>query len=205
MIETMDNKHLSDINLSNGTEPQVDLSKYKNPPNLDKGRSIFFIALWYLMNALFLQNPINPFSRVKIFILKLFGCKIGRNVLLKPSLNVKSPWFLEIGDNVFIGEKVWIDCLAPVRIGNNVCISQDVYICCGNHDWKDPAFGKSVYPIIIEDGSWIATRSTLLPGSYVASHVVISAGTVLAKSTEPYTIYSGNPAKPIKKRIITSG
>lgn len=184
--------------------PTVDLSLYRNPPDLDKGRSFVVRSLWFLINAWFLQNPANPSSALKKFLLRLFGAKIGKGVLLKPSINVKSPWFLEIGDYTFIGERVWLDSLAPVHIGSNVCISQDCYICCGNHDWTDPAFGKTVTPITIEDGAWIATRATLLPGAHVASHAVIASGAVLAHPTEPFMIYAGNPAKAVKKRILRS-
>ena len=102
-------------------------------------------------------------------------------------------------------ERVWIDSLAPVRIGNSVCISQDVYFYCGNHDWSDPAFGKSVRPITVEEGVWVATRTTILPGVTLKSHSVIAACSMVNHDTEPYTIYAGSPAKPIRKRVIGNG
>jgi putative colanic acid biosynthesis acetyltransferase WcaF len=101
-----------------------------------------------------------------------------------------------------IGERVWIDSLAQVTIGPNVCISQDVYLCCGNHDWTSPTFMKSVKPITIEEGAWIATRATILPGVTIGSHAVIAAGAIVSSNCEPYQIYVGNPAKPVKERII---
>jgi len=180
----------------------VDLSKYQNPPDLDKGKPFLIRACWHFVNAVFLQNPLNPSSTVKRWCLQIFGAKIGKGCVLKPGLNVKSPWFLTIGDYCFIGERVWIDSLAPVRIGNNVCLSQDVYLCCGNHDWTDPHFGKTVKPIAIEDGAWLATRSTVLFGVTVATQSVVCAGSVLSKNTEPNGIYSGVPATKIKERQI---
>lgn len=184
---------------------QVDLSQYKNPPDLDKGARFLKRTIWFLVNAWFLQNPANPSSRLKIALLRLFGAKIGKGVIIKPSANIKSPWFIEIGDYCMIGERVWIDSLAPVRIGNSVCISQDVYFCCGNHDWSDPAFGKSVRPITVEEGVWVATRATILPGVTLKSHSVIAACSMVNHDTEPYTIYAGSPAKPIRKRVIGNG
>jgi len=64
-------------------------------------------------------------SKIKVKILKLYGAKVGYNVLIKPNVNIKYPWFLEIGNDVWIGENVWIDNLAQVTIGNDVCLSQD--------------------------------------------------------------------------------
>ena len=180
----------------------VDLSLYRNPPDLDKGRGFAVRALWHLANALFLQSPLNPSSKLKGIVLKAFGAKFGSGCVFKPGINVKSPWNLTMGDNCWLGERAWIDSLAPVVLGNNVCLSQDVYLCCGNHDWGDPAFGKSVHGIVIEDGVWIATRATIMPGVRIASHTVVAAGTIISKSTEPYMIYAGNPAQPVKKRIV---
>jgi len=101
---------------------------------------------------------------------------------------------------VWIGENAWLDSLATIKIGSHVCISQGAYLCTGNHDWSDPAFGLIIKPIIIEDGAWIGARAVVLPGVSVASHAVVTAGSVLSQTTEPYVIYAGNPASAIKKR-----
>lgn len=179
----------------------VDLAKFNNSW-YNPGRGFIVRTVWHFMNALFLQNSLNPSSKIKISVLRMFGAKIGAGVVLKPSINVKYPWNLEIGNNSWIGENVWLDSLAPIKIGNNACISQGVYFCTGNHDWSDPAFGLIVKPIIIEDGAWVGANATVLPGVTVASHSIVAAGTVIAKDTEPFMIYVGNPAVAVKARII---
>jgi ABC-type uncharacterized transport system YnjBCD ATPase subunit len=50
-------------------------------------------------------------SSVRKFLLCLFGAKIGKGCLLKHDISVKCPWFLDVGDNVWFGESVWIDNL----------------------------------------------------------------------------------------------
>lgn len=135
-------------------------------------------------------------------VLRWFGATIGRGVNIKPSVNVKYPWQLSIGDYSWIGEGVWLDSLAPIAIGAHACLSQGVYCCTGSHDWTDPAFGLITKPISIENGAWVGARATILPGVTVASHCVITAGSVLSKSTEPDMIYAGNPAVALKKRVI---
>lgn len=179
----------------------VNLSSFDNSW-YNPGRGFLTRTLWHFVNALFLQNPLNPSSKLKIIVLRLFGAQIGEGVVLKPGINVKYPWNLEIDDYSWIGENAWLDSLAPIRIGSNSCISQGVYFCTGNHDWSDPAFGLIVRPITVEDGAWVGARATVLPGVTVASHSVIAAGSVITKGTEPYMIYAGNPAVKVKERKI---
>lgn len=181
----------------------VDLTTFDNSW-YNPGRGFLTRILWHFANALFLQNPLNPSSRLKVTILRLFGAKIGEGVVLKPSISVKYPWNLEIGYYSWIGEYAWLDSLAPIKIGSNACISQGVYLCTGNHDWSDPAFGLIVKSIIIEDGAWVGARATVLPGVTVKSHSIVAAGSVIAKDTEAYGIYVGNPAVKVKERKIRS-
>ena len=179
----------------------TDLSRFDNSW-YSPGRGRLTRVVWHFMNALFLQSPLNPSSGLKARLLRAFGARIGRGVVLKPSLNVKYPWNLTVGDYSWIGEHVWLDSLAPIIIGSNVCISQGVYFCTGNHDWTDPAFGLVVKPIMVEDGAWVGARATLLPGVTVRSHSIVAAGGVLSGNTEPYMIYAGNPAVAVKERNI---
>lgn len=172
---------------------RVDLSQYDNTW-YRPGRSFAIRTLWYFCNALFLLNPLNPSSSLKITLLRLFGARIGRGVVIKPSINVKYPWHLAIGDHSWIGEGVWLDSLAYIEIGRNVCISQGAYLCTGNHDWNDIAFKLIIKPIKVGDGAWIGAKTTILPDAKIGSHSIVCAGAVIANFTEPYTIYSGNPA-----------
>jgi len=180
---------------------QIDFSKYDNSW-YDSGRGVLVRTLWHFVNALFLQSAFFPSSRLKVLLLRLFGAQIGKNVVLKPSINVKYPWNLEIGDNSWVGEKAWLDSLAPIKIGKNVCVSQGAYFCTGSHNWSDPAFGLIVKPITVEDGAWVAAKSVVLQGVTVGSHSVLGAGAVVSSDTEPFMVYAGNPAVKIKERKI---
>lgn len=182
---------------------KTDLSRFDNSW-YKPGRGFLVRTVWHFVNAMLLQNPLNPSSKLKVVILRLFGARIGKGVVLKPSINVKYPWKLEIGDYSWIGEDAWLDSLAPIKIGSNACISQGTYFCTGNHDWTDPAFGLIVNPITIEDGAWVGARATVLPGVTVKSHSIVAAGSVVAKDTAAYGIYAGNPAVKVKERKIRS-
>ena len=177
----------------------VDLSKFDNT-HFNPGRGPIYRVLWYMTNSLILKNSLNPFSGLKILVLKIFGAQIGKGIVLKPAINIKYPWNLILGDNVWIGENTWIDSLAEVKVGNNVCIAQGAYLCTGNHDWSDPSFGLITKPITVEDGVWIGAKAVVLPGVTLKSHSVITASSVIAKDTEPYVVYKGNPAFEVGKR-----
>ena len=179
---------------------KTDLSSFNNQW-YNPGSSIK-ILLWFFCNALFLKNKYNPFSGVKVGILRLFGAKIGKGVVIKPSVSVKYPWKLSIGDYTWIGEEVWIDNLDQVTIGSHVCISQGALILCGNHNYKVPSFDLMVKPIIIEDGVWIGAKSTVTQGVTCHSHAVLSVQSLANKDLEAYSIYQGVPAVKIRERKI---
>lgn len=158
--------------------------------------------LWFFINTFFFLNPLNPFSSVKIILLKIFRAKIGTNVIIKPSVNIKYPWRLSIGNNSWIGENSWIDNLADVNIGSNVCISQGSYLLTGNHNYKKLTFDLIIGDINIEDGVWIGAKSIVCPGVNMRSHSILTVGSILTSDTDAYSIYSGNPAKFVRKRIF---
>lgn len=181
-------------------KPRVDLSTYDNSW-YDPGPK-WKRLLWYVCNVIVFKNNFFLFGKLKTQVLKSFGAKIGKGVIIKPNVNIKYPWLLTIGDNTWIGEGVWIDCLASVHIGNNVCLSQGALILNGNHDFKKTSFDLVLKPIVINDGAWIGARSVVTQGVTIGSHAVLTAGSVTSKDLETYGIYKGVPAVQIKERHI---
>jgi len=178
---------------------KIDLSKYNNDWYV-VGAPGWKKLLWYFANTMFFLNPLNPISSLKVRILKLFGAKIGEGVIIKPRVNIKYPWKLAIGKNVWIGEGVWIDNLEEVRIGDNCCISQGAMLLTGNHNYKKESFDLILGKIALEDGVWIGAKSVVCPSVTCASHSILSVCSVATKNLDSYTIYQGNPAAPIRKR-----
>jgi putative colanic acid biosynthesis acetyltransferase WcaF len=179
---------------------QTDLSSFNNswykPGNPVKR------GLWYVCNILFFTNRWFPFSSAKKGILKLFGAKIGKGVVIKPHVNIKYPWKLRIGDYTWIGEGVWIDNLDMVSIGKNCCLSQGAFLLCGNHDYKKTSFDLILGEITLEDGAWIGAKSIVCPGVRVGSHAVLSVNSVATKDMLSYSVYSGNPATLVRERVL---
>lgn len=180
---------------------QTNLSTYNNSW-YNPGGSSMKRLLWYFTNILFFINPLNPLSGLKVILLRLFGAKIGKGVRINPSVNIKYPWHLEVGDFTWIGEKVWIDNLTTIKIGSNCCLSQGAMLLTGNHDYKKPAFDLLVKEIILEEGSWIGAQATVCPGVTAGSHAILSVGSIATKDLEPYSIYQGNPAVKVRERRI---
>lgn len=179
--------------------PQTDLSLYNNAP-FHPGGSALKRLMWFYVNALFLKNSLLPSSRFKIFMLRLFGAKIGKGVTMKPGVNVKYPWHLTIGNQTWVGENVWIDCLVPVTIGNNVCISQGTILLTGSHNYKKTTFDLITSGFVLEDGVWIGAGAIINLGVVAATHAVLTSGSVATKNLEAYSIYQGNPAVKIRSR-----
>lgn len=180
---------------------KVDLSLYNNRW-YNPGKNAMVRVLWYVVNATLFKSYLLPISSLKVIILKLFGAKMGKNITIKPCVNIKYPWFLTVGNHVWIGEEVWIDNLTRVIIGDNCCLSQGVMLLTGNHNYKKTAFDLMVKPIILEEGVWLGAKSTVCPGVICYSHSVLTVNSVAASNLSPYQIYQGNPAQPIKNRLI---
>ena len=168
----------------------------------DPGRNTMVRVLWIIVSGCFFLTWLPWPSGLKCRLLGAFGAKIADGVVVKPRVNIKYPWKLCIGSHTWIGEDVWLDSIGKIEIGAHCCLSQGVMIETGNHDWSKVTFDLVVNPVVIEDGAWAAVRSTLLPGSRLASHAVLAAGAVLSGSTEPYGIYVGVPAVRVKERRI---
>lgn len=178
---------------------RTDLSKYDNAW-YNPGAGKFKLIIWYFCNVLLIRARWMPLSAPRRALLRLFGAKIGRGVVIRPGVSVKYPWRLSVGDYSWIGEDVWIDNLGDVTIGSNCCISQGAMLLCGNHNFKSESFDLIVKPIVVEDGAWIGAKSVVCPGVTVKDHAVLAVGSVASHDMEPGAIYRGNPAVKVGER-----
>jgi putative colanic acid biosynthesis acetyltransferase WcaF len=179
---------------------ETDLASFNNSW-YKTGASAFARISWYFISATFFKSAF-PINSIKVFLLKMFGAKIGKGVVIKPHVNIKYPWRLTVGNHVWIGEHVWIDNLADVVIEDHVCISQGAMLLCGNHHYKKTSFDLITGNITLKKGSWIGAKSVVCPRVTVGNHAVLTVGSIATKSMNDYTIYQGNPAVAVKERII---
>ena len=159
--------------------------------------SFKFIA-WYLFKILFFNTPIPWPYILKIKLLKIFGAKIGKKLIIKPRVNIHFPWNLKIGDNTVIGWGVKLYCLGKIKIGNNVVISQGAHLCAGSHKFEDQSFELLKSDIIISDNSWLAAECFVGNGVHVGEKSIIGARSVVFSDVLPNEVVVGNPAKKIK-------
>jgi putative colanic acid biosynthesis acetyltransferase WcaF len=178
---------------------KVDLSSYtasyKHPNTM-------YRLLWLLVSFIFFETVIPYPSKFKVAILRAFGGVIGRNVVIKPNVSIKYPCNLNIGNNTWIGERVWLDNLGTITIGSNVCISQGAHLLTGNHDFKKSTFDLITKPIDIFDGCWVGAYSTVTPGVTMFEQSILTVSSVATIDLNTNSIYQGNPACFKRHRVL---
>ena len=84
-----------------------------------------------------------------------------------------------------------------VHTGNHMMVVGKFYRTVTNADKLESGqvFDKDV---IVEEDVWIGCNVTLLSGAHIGRGSIVAAGAVVAKSTPPYAVIGGVPAKFIK-------
>jgi putative colanic acid biosynthesis acetyltransferase WcaF len=173
------------------------------------GRPWYCRCLWYVVSQVVFESGWIPLSLPKAWLLRLFGARVGRGLVIKPGVRIKHPWRLELGDHCWIGQSVWIDNLTDVRIGSHVCLSQGVYLCTGSHDYRRTTFDLIARPIAIGDGAWLAARALVFGGVTIGQEAVVGGGAVIIRDVAAHTLVAGNPARVVDhsdySRLVSPG
>jgi len=162
---------------------------------------LFRRVLWAVATPLFRYSPRICFGWRRL-LLRLFGATVGRNTHVYQSAIIYMPWNLTIGDYSSIGEWALIYNLGPITIGSKTTISQRVHLCAGTHDYSDPALPLLKPPIAIRDQAWICADAFVGPNITVGEGAIVGARAVVTKNVPPWTVVAGNPARPIKQRVL---
>ena len=189
------------MNKSHNQRPsKVRLQDFDASKGLHRGASRLKFGCWYMVKVLFFLSALPYPNALKVFLLRLFGAKIGKNITIKPKVNVHFPWKLNIGSHVWIGEEVFLLNFEQLTIGNNVCISQRTFLCGGNHDFRTPAMDYRNGPITLEDGCWIGACCFIGPGVTIGVDTVIAAGSTVTHNIAPNLVTRVQPETFQKSR-----
>lgn len=181
--------------------PYQELNTFVLPKRF-RGRSAVVAQLWWIVQStLFGWSPQFLYGWRR-FLLRLFGAKIGRGVLVRPSVKVTYPWKLTVDDHSWIGDDVNLYTLGEISIGANSVVSQRAYLCTGSHDYTVPTFDIYARPVRIGSGVWIATDVFVAPGVTVCDGVVVGVRSTVLHDLPVGMICFGSPAKPVKPRIM---
>lgn len=133
-------------------------------------------------------------------LLRLFGAKLSSTAKVYPGVDIWLPANLEMAEHATLGPGVVCYAMARISLGPYALVSQRASLCAGTHDVDDPSFQLMVKPISIGERAWVAAEAFVGPGVTVGEGAVLGARAVTFRDLEPWTIYAGNPAKPLRKR-----
>jgi acetyltransferase-like isoleucine patch superfamily enzyme len=113
---------------------------------------------------------------------------------------------VHIGEHVYIGPDVVIDDLYPglVTIEDYVSIGMRTMIFAHSNptcsiDLKTKYFPRTVRPVKISKGAWIAPGCIILAGVTIGENSVVGAGSLVTKDVDPNTVVAGSPARLVRK------
>lgn len=129
---------------------------------------------------------------------------VGQDVKIAKGVYFGSGKNVEIGSYSSLNTRCWLS--NDVVIGENVMTGPEVMMISSSHnfDRHDVSMREQGAPpnrpVVIGNDVWIGARCILLPGVHIGDHCIVAAGSVVTKSTEPWSIVGGNPARIIRMR-----
>ncbi len=152
-------------------------------------RNAFLVK--YGMNSALLA-PISP-RKLRPAILRIVGCKIGKNV--------------------FIGSNVSVDVghADMIEMEDHVHIAAHSILLCHQRDLKNyfvgddyAKLGYKIGKIHLKRGCLLGTHSMVMPGVTVGEGAIVGAFSLVTKDIPDWTIAVGRPAKVIKEIPLRS-
>lgn len=171
-------------------------------PSFSLGNRILRVV-WGVSWLLLARWTPPPLHRWRAWLLSSFGARIGAGARVYSSVRIWLPANLVLGDRSVLGPRVRCYNQGRITIGDRVTVSQDASLCASSHDIDDRHFQLQLRPIVIDDDAWIAAEAFVGPGVHVGKGAVLGARGVAMRPLACWTVYSGNPAQPLKQRRFT--
>jgi galactoside O-acetyltransferase len=135
---------------------------------------------------------------------------VGSHVIIDDFVLLQGGGGLEIGNHVHVAAFASVMGAGPTRLGHFCSISQGARLVTGTDVLDGPNLVNSTIPprlrrtdrpgIQIGDFAVVGANATVLPGLTVGAGAVVGGGSVVVEDLEPWTIYAGVPARPLRER-----
>jgi galactoside O-acetyltransferase len=156
--------------------------------------------------------------------------RVGQDVIIWNKAKIVASEVISIGDSVIIDDFVFITGGQKTNIGSFVHIasfssitgggeflmedftglSGGVRVYTGNEDYTGEYLTNPTVPypyrvptrsfVHIKKHAIVGSNTVILPGVVIGEGAAIGANSLITKDCEPWKIYFGSPAKPIKNR-----
>jgi putative colanic acid biosynthesis acetyltransferase WcaF len=157
-------------------------------------------AAWAVIYRLLFRPTPRPMHAWRAFLLRCFGARLGPNCHIYARCEIWAPWNLHCEEGASIADGAVIYNAAPVYLGSHAIVSQDAYVCTATHDYDNPEFPMTYTPIRIGAYAWLCARSAVLPGVTVYEGAVLGLGAIAHRDLDPWQVYAGSPARPVRQR-----
>jgi acetyltransferase-like isoleucine patch superfamily enzyme len=146
----------------------------------------------------------------RVTLVGIENISIGSHVRIDPDVILLATGPLTIGCYTHIAAGVFIAARAGFEMKDFANIAHGARIYTTNDDYSGEhlmgptipveLLGVSAKPVLMQEHATVGAGAIVLPGVTLAEGSVLGALSLIARSTEPWTMYGGVPAKPIKKR-----
>ena len=130
-----------------------------------------------------------PYSGLRVFLHKLRGVKIGKNVLIGFNVTIDNiyPNLITIEDGVSLA-------------GNNLILAHSKPL-----EYHKDILKSYVAPVVIKKNAWVTVGVIVLAGVTIGEGSIITANSVVTEDISPNCLAAGNPAKVIKRLDVQEG
>lgn len=152
------------------------------------------------------------FSLIQAIIKPYFSNRRSKFGYIHKSAFVRYPTIIKGIENVYLYERAHIlsnslilSTRAKFIIKKNSGAAEGLTVITGNHYSEVGKFFMDIRDedkpndldkdVVVEEDVWMGSNVTLLAGVIVGRGCVIGSGAVVRKSTPPYSVLIGNPAK----------
>ena len=146
---------------------------------------------------------------VRAFVLRRFGARIGRNVVIQrvSFMNVDRGGFqaLQVGDNCFIGHEVLLDLAAPIVLEDDVTLAARTMVLTHlNVGYEDHPLQGRFPPrqagVTVSRGSFVGAGATILAGITIGTEGFIAAGSLVNRDVAAGEVVAGVPIRTLPAR-----